>query len=95
MIPSSKKKKESVATRRVPPPADASQAQGGAQPATTAASAQKFRVWPEVWPEDRRERIATKAYALWEQRGCRHGDDLEDWLDAEALVIEMRHDAPE
>ena len=90
MIPSSKTK-ESIATRRVPPPADASRAQGGAPPATTTASAQKFM----VWPEDRRERIATKAYALWEQRGCRHGYDLEDWLDAEALVIERRHDAPE
>lgn len=46
-----------------------------------------------VWPEDRRERIATKAYELWEQRGGRHGYDLEDWLDAEAIVIETRHDA--
>ena len=90
MIPSSKTK-ESVTTRRVPPSIGASRAEGGAQAATTSASAQKFM----VWPEDRRERIATKAYALWEQRGCRHGDDLEDWLDAEALVIEMRHDAPE
>jgi len=83
MIPSSKKKKESVTTRRVPPPADASRAQGGAPPATTAASAQTFR----IWPEDRRERVATKAYELWEQRGGRHGYDLEDWLDAEAIVI--------
>ena len=88
MIPSSKTK-ESVATRRVPPPADASRAQGGAPPATTASSAQTFR----VWPEDRRERIATKAYELWEQRGGRHGYDLEDWLDAEAIVIQSLHDA--
>lgn len=89
MIPSSKTK-ESVTTRRVPPPADASRAEGGAQPATKAASAQKFM----VWSEDRRERIATKAYELWEQRGCRHGYDLEDWLDAEALVIQSLHEAP-
>lgn len=29
------------------------------------------------------EEIAIRAYALFEQRGCRHGYDLDDWLDAE------------
>ena len=88
MIPSSKTK-ESIATRRVPPPADASRVRGSAQPPAKTESAQKFM----VWPEDRRERIATKAYELWEQRGGRHGYDLEDWLDAEALVIQSLHEA--
>lgn len=58
---------------------------------TTTAPTQKFM----VWPEGRVERIAAKAYELWEQRGCRHGHDLEDWCDAEGLVIETRHDVPE
>jgi len=48
-----------------------------------------------VWPEDRRERIAAKAYDLWEERGCRHGHDLEDWLDAEAVVRKEIHEARE
>ena len=33
-----------------------------------------------------RERIAKKAYELHEQRGRQAGRDLEDWLEAEALV---------
>jgi len=30
-------------------------------------------------------RIAEKAYALWEQRGRPHGNDLRDWLEAERI----------
>ena len=41
------------------------------------------------------ERIATKAYELWEQRGCRVGHDLEDWYDAEASVPGEIHEARE
>ena len=48
-----------------------------------------------VWPEGRWERIAVKSYELWEQRGCRQGYDLEDSLDAEAVVREEIHDARE
>lgn len=88
MLPSSKTK-QSVATRRVPPPANARRAEGGAQSPAATGSAQKF-----MWPEDRRERIAAKAYELWEQRGCRHGHDLEDWFDAEALVIQSLQEPP-
>ena len=33
-----------------------------------------------------RERIAKKAYELHEQRGRQAGRELEDWLEAEALV---------
>ena len=90
MIPASKTK-ESVATRRVPPSTGASRTEGGAHTATKTESAQKFM----VWPEGRWERIATKAHELWEQRGCRHGHDLEEWLDAEAVVREEIHEARE
>ena len=33
-----------------------------------------------------RERIAKKAYELYEQRGQQAGRELEDWLDAEELI---------
>jgi hypothetical protein len=89
MIPSAKPK-ESVATRRVPPPTAVSLAAGDAASPAKKESAQKFM----VWPEDRRERIAAKAYELWEQRGCRHGYDLEDWCEAEVLVIQSLPEAP-
>ena len=32
-------------------------------------------------------RTAEKAYELYECRGCGHGRDLEDWLEAERLVL--------
>ena len=34
-----------------------------------------------------RQRIAEKAYELYECRGYCHGRDLEDWLEAERLVL--------
>ena len=34
-----------------------------------------------------RQRIAEKAYELYECRGCCYGRDLEDWLEAEQLVL--------
>jgi hypothetical protein len=39
-------------------------------------------------PERMRERIAAKAYALYEERGRREGYALQDWLDAEYIVNE-------
>ena len=33
------------------------------------------------------ERIAEKAYELFQKRGSVHGHDLEDWLEAERLVV--------
>ena len=34
-----------------------------------------------------RQRIAEKAHEIYECRGCCHGRDLEDWLEAERLVL--------
>ncbi|MDH5192488.1 MAG: DUF2934 domain-containing protein [Nitrospira sp.] len=31
--------------------------------------------------------IAARAYALYEERGYRHGDDLQDWVDAEREIL--------
>ncbi len=46
-------------------------------------------------PEGMMDRIAVKAYELWNERGCRQGRDLEDWLDAETIVMEEIHEARE
>jgi hypothetical protein len=46
-------------------------------------------------PEGMRARITNKAFELWEELGCRDGHDLEDWLDAEASVMEEIHEARE
>jgi hypothetical protein len=40
------------------------------------------------------EEIATAAYALWQQRGCRHNHDVEDWLEAERELIRSRVPPP-
>jgi hypothetical protein len=48
-----------------------------------------------TWPDGMPARIAGKAYELWEQRGHREGHDLEDWFDAEAIVLEEIHGARE
>ena len=37
--------------------------------------------------EQVRHRIAQRAYELYERRGCCHGCDLDDWLEAERLVL--------
>ncbi len=34
-----------------------------------------------------RQRIAEKAHELYECRGCCHGHDLDDWIEAERLVL--------
>jgi hypothetical protein len=50
---------------------------------------------PIELPDGMRDRIAAKAYELWNERGRREGRDLEDWLDAEAIVMEEIHEARE
>lgn len=45
---------------------------------------------PAVAPTLTRERIAMRAYEKWLQRGCPHGTDQQDWLEAEAeLTAEL------
>lgn len=41
-----------------------------------------------------RERIAKKAYDLYEQRGRQAERDVEDWLKAEELVRKEMNDRP-
>lgn len=37
-----------------------------------------------------REAVARRAYSLYEERGCCDGCDVDDWLQAEAEVLEAR-----
>ncbi len=46
-------------------------------------------------PDGMWDRISRKAFELWQDRGYRDGHDLEDWLDAEAIVMEEIHEARE
>jgi hypothetical protein len=48
---------------------------------------------PRSLPDGVRERIASKAYELWELRGCRDRHALQDWLDAESLVMDEIYEA--
>ena len=41
----------------------------------------------------RADRVAQRAYELYEARGGSHGSDVEDWLKAEELV-DAEHRAP-
>lgn len=50
---------------------------------------------PIELPDGMWERIARKAYELWEQRGYQEGNALRDWLDAEEIVMEEIHEARE
>jgi len=50
---------------------------------------------PIELPDGMRDRIAAKAHELWNERGRQEGRDLEDWLDAEAIVMEEIHEARE
>jgi hypothetical protein len=50
---------------------------------------------PVELPEGMWERIANKARELWELRGRREGHDLQDWFDAETIVMEEIHEARE
>ena len=50
---------------------------------------------PIELPEGMWERISQKAYEFWKERGSREGYALQDWLDAEAAVMEEIHEARE
>ena len=55
-----------------------------------AVSPQSIELPDGMW-----ERISKKAFELWQERGYRDGHDLEDWLDAEVIVMEEIHEARE
>lgn len=69
-------------------------AASGSSKKTAVKAAAGPRLTPSIHlPADMWERIAAKAYALFEQRGRIEGRDLQDWFDAEAIVMsELRND---
>jgi hypothetical protein len=48
---------------------------------------------PASLPDGMRQRIACKAYELWELRGHREGHALGDWLDTESLIMDEIYEA--
>jgi len=40
------------------------------------------------------EKIRSRAYQLFEQRGYQHGHDLDDWLQAEAELLRSKMEPP-
>ena len=50
---------------------------------------------PIELPDGMWNRIAAKAYELWEARGRREGLALRDWLEAEQIVMDEIHEARE
>jgi len=55
-----------------------------------AASPQSNELPDAMWA-----RISQKAFELWQERGYRDGQDLEDWFDAKTIVMEEIHEARE
>lgn len=46
----------------------------------------KFRPEPKLSTQELQEKIRKVAYGLYLKRGGRHGQDWQDWLEAERLV---------
>ncbi|MDP3089625.1 MAG: DUF2934 domain-containing protein [Nitrospira sp.] len=56
------------------------------QPSKKTAT-QKFHVLPQAPCGDLNILIAKRAYELYSERGYRHGNAMEDWLDAEREIL--------
>ncbi len=67
-----------------------SKASKSAPPASSPASTTPIELPDGMW-----DRIAKKAYELWDARGRREGYALQDWLDAEQIVMDEIHEARE
>ena len=59
----------------------------GSKPAAAAAATSPAASTPSEEPEAVWNRIACKAYELWDTRGRHSGSALQDWLDAEQIVM--------
>jgi len=63
---------------------------------TTKSKKEKIKNFKELTLNDSidlTEKIQSKAYELYEKRGCVHGCDCDDWYEAEKIVrIEMEVD---
>ena len=55
----------------------------------TVASSSKSARHAQPSFDDLHAHIATRAYELYVQRGCREGGAVEDWLDAEREIVSL------
>ncbi|MBH0187195.1 MAG: DUF2934 domain-containing protein [Nitrospira sp.] len=60
-----------------------------------SSSATSLAERPMEFPDGMWERISQKAYELWEERGRQDGNALQNWLDAEEIVMGEIHEARE
>ncbi len=58
-------------------------------PAAEPASSVESQAASMPAPADREQAIREAAYALFEARGCEPGHELDDWLEAEAQVLQV------
>lgn len=49
-------------------------------------TAQKLKTERKISADEFIARVRMKAYELYEKRGFSHGQDLDDWLEAERIV---------
>ncbi|MDO8675224.1 MAG: DUF2934 domain-containing protein [Candidatus Omnitrophota bacterium] len=49
---------------------------------------QKTTPGAQLAPDQIQDAIRLKAYELYMQRGCQNGNDFQDWLAAEQLVLQ-------
>ena len=63
----------------------ATKAKAPAKPRKTTATKAKT-VGPALLAKPSREEVEKLAHTFWEQRGCQHGFDEQDWLRAEEAL---------
>jgi hypothetical protein len=61
---------------------------GTAQPVGSFESDTAASPADEGLPSEIRSRIEALAYEIYLRRGCRHGDDVKDWLEAEQMILD-------
>ncbi len=50
-------------------------------------SIRRNAIWQEKKNPDLNTLIAERAYRIFKNKGCSHGHDLDDWLEAERQVL--------
>ena len=55
--------------------------------AGTTSTKAKTTEKPTTFPPVTNSMIAARAYKLWQTRGCKHGNDVCDWRDAEKELL--------
>jgi len=80
------KRTATSAATRGKPGRQSTRATGSAKVTTRKRSAEKQTAGAKIVPEQRQQLIAQAAYFIAERRGFAPGDEVEDWLQAEAEI---------